>query len=146
MPRGLLYLLLHNFIGSWRFRLQRLKQPKYLVGIIVVLGYFYLLFAGSASTSVHRKEISQPELAGLMVSLFLIFQFSLIWLLAGRFTGLGFSETETEILFAAPLTRKELIRYRLLKSQPGILFSALFLVVILSLSWKFPSPILSFQK
>ncbi len=144
MPRALVYLLYHHIVGSWRFRLKRLKQPKYLVGTLAVFGYFYLLFVGSFSKSIQPKAITQPELAGLMVSLFLTFQFGLIWLLAGRFTGLGFSEAETEILFAAPLTRKELIRYRLLKSQPGILFSSLFLVIIISLSWEFPSLLLSF--
>ncbi len=35
MPRSLLYLLARQMIGSWRFRLQRLKQPKYLVGALV---------------------------------------------------------------------------------------------------------------
>lgn len=144
MPRALLYLLIRHILGSLRFRIQRLKQPKYLVGMLAIVGYLYFVFVGSFSESSRPKLVTQPEFAGLLVSLFLTLQIGLIWLLAGRATGLGFSEAETEILFAAPLTRQELIRYRLLKAQPGVLFSAIFLTLVLSISWKFPSPFLSF--
>ncbi|TNE52318.1 MAG: hypothetical protein EP343_00725 [Deltaproteobacteria bacterium] len=139
MPRSLLYLLVRQVMGSWRFRLQRLKQPKYLVGVLGVALYFGFIFVGGGLGS-GRRLVTHPESMGLGVTLFLMFQICLIWLFGGRQTGLGFSEAETEILFAAPLTRKELIRYRLMKSLPALLFTSVFLLLLFSISRKFPNP------
>lgn len=142
MPRSLLFLLVRQMIGSWRFRLQRLKQPKYLVGVLGVVLYFGFIFLSGGLGST-REMASNPEAAGFAVTLFLLFQICLIWLLGGRQTGLGFSEAETEILFAAPLSRTQLIRYRLMKSLPALVFSSLFLLLLFSLSRKFPNPLLT---
>lgn len=112
-----------------------LRQPKYLVGFLVGAGWIALwilrpllrshfgvvriggLEGGEVLTStIHR-------MAALFVTLFL----PLPWLLPWGPLGLPFRESELTLLLQAPLTRRQIIQYGLLKSELGVIFGALLL-------------------
>jgi hypothetical protein len=54
----------------------------------------------------------------------------LAWILPHTRTALAFSEAEVAFLFPAPVSRRTLIHFKLLKSQAAILFSALLMTLI----------------
>ena len=138
MIGSLLYLQYHSALNRITSRLKRLKQPKYLVGAAVGLLWFYLYFfrwifvRGSmrdAGTAAMRLP-GDLELYELLAALALLTFFVFAWIFPSKRAGLSFTEAETAFLFPAPINRRGLIHFKLLKSQGRILFSVLFLALV----------------
>ncbi|MHC5038357.1 MAG: putative ABC exporter domain-containing protein [Planctomycetota bacterium] len=128
MNRAFFYLIRRSVVNSLRFRLSRLKSPRYLVPTILGLLYFSWIFTGFGTSN--GKDVSwDPKItsawAGVGIVLGLIAILLLMWIFASRRPTLAFTEAEVHLLFPAPVTRKELIRYRLLKNQPGLVFAGI---------------------
>ncbi|MBI3449209.1 MAG: hypothetical protein HY049_09880 [Acidobacteria bacterium] len=116
-------------------RVKRLRQARYLAGSIV--GFAYIIFvwrpwrAVNAFDMMRQRGIVFPGdvtttieagLAALALGAAL-----LRWLWPGAKPVLDFSETEVAFLFPAPLTRRQLIDFSLMRSQFGILFGVFML-------------------
>ena len=137
MISALLYLQYHTFRNRLVSRFRRLKQPKYLIGAIVGGLYFYFyffryLFHGiggrqPVNLAVSPEHLQLFELFGAL-ALFVIVL--LAWLIPHERAALTFTEAEVAFLFPAPITRRTLIHFKLLRSQLRILFGALFLTLI----------------
>jgi ABC-2 type transport system permease protein len=127
---------------SWRNRLvariRRLRQPKYLAGAVVGGIYFYFyLFHGFApghhgpnpatKLPLPRDMNDFPQTLAALVFMVILL---LAWILPHSRAALAFSEAEIAFLFPAPISRRSLIHFKLLKSQAGILFSALLITLI----------------
>jgi ABC-2 type transport system permease protein len=132
-----LYLSRRSFANALRRRLQRLRQPKYLIGFCVGLLYFYWVIArpgGAARPSIGAAlpggmAAALGEVAavgGLAVVLLAT------WVFGSAETPFTFQLAETDFLFPAPLTRRQVIQFRLLRTQVPLLISAAFSVVIFS--------------
>ncbi|MBI2924161.1 MAG: hypothetical protein HYY24_00470 [Verrucomicrobia bacterium] len=132
MTSALLYLQLCSFKNRLISRLRRLKQPKYLAGFVVGGAYMYFFFfrhwfTGDGAKAV--RAVTPPdvlpvfEMLGALVVLVIVF---LAWLLPKERSALQFTEAEVAFLFAAPVSRRTLIHFKLLKSQAAIIFSSLF--------------------
>ncbi len=65
-------------------------------------------------------------IAAIVLSAFVLF----IWVLPGDQPGLAFTEAEVAFLFPAPLTRRQLIHYKLLDGLVMALFGALFFTLL----------------
>jgi hypothetical protein len=59
-------------------------------------------------------------LAGIVIFVWVV----LMWILPSKKAALAFSPAELHFLFPAPITRRQLIQYKLLQAQVGILFGA----------------------
>src|SRR5208283_2540525 len=131
MFSALLYLQYHTFRNRLVSRFKRLKQPKYLVGAIVGGLYFYFyffryLFRGfggrpGMNLAVSPEHLRLFELFGAL-ALFVIVL--LAWIIPRERAALTFTEAEVAFLFPAPVTRRNLIHYKLIRSQMRIFFSA----------------------
>jgi ABC-2 type transport system permease protein len=137
MIAALLYLQYHTFRNRLVSRFKRLKQPKYLVGAIAGGIYFYFyffryLFRGYGGRPVVNMSISPEhlQLVELLGALVLFVIVLLAWIIPHERAALTFTEAEVAFLFPAPLTRRNLIHFKLVRSQLRILFSALFLTLI----------------
>jgi hypothetical protein len=135
MIAALLYLQYHSFRNRVASRFKRLKQPKYLIGAIVGGLYVYFYFfrflfrpVGAGRGLAIPPEYQQLfELAGALV-LFVIVV--LAWIIPHQRAALTFTEAEVAFLFPAPVGRRTLIHYKLLRSQLRILFSVLLLAFL----------------
>lgn len=125
-------------------RVLRLKQPKYLAGAVAGALYFYFFlfrhaFRGQARDGGRGLEqavgwLHDPAIASLVLgaaALVLLVAMLATWLLPGERSALAFSEAEVAFLFPAPMTRSQLVRYKLLRSQLAILVSSVLLTVVL---------------
>jgi hypothetical protein len=143
-----LYIMACSAKNRMRRRLQRLREPRYLLGALVGSAYLYIsIFGRMRATRSPRGRVGRvvpaaaflpafggfgPVLAGLLLlcagaaSLLMPFGSGL----------LDFSKAETEFLFAAPVSRRQLLFYRLMRSQWAVVFSAL----IVSLTYPLASP------
>lgn len=130
---ALWYLQSRSLVNRVRSRLLRLRQPKYLIGAVVGFGYLWMvgfrhLFTGAVS---HRSPVDgvvmSPEFRlGLQAIAMLVFLIFLAgsWVFAGDRASLQFSEAEVAFLFPAPVGRRALIQFRLIRLLLGSLFSA----------------------
>lgn len=118
-----------------------LKQPKYLVGFLVGAGWMGLwvlrpllrskIAIGSAPGFALGTEVLPVlhRFAALVVT----FAMSIPWLFPWGRLGLPFRESELTMLLQAPLTRRQVIQYGLLKSEVGVLLSGLILPLFVGL-------------
>ena len=140
MFTALIYLQWQSFRNRLVTRFKRLKQPKYLFGAIVgglyVYFYFfrYLFHQGYAGGGRAAEKLSIPpehlllfELGGAL-ALFVIVL--LAWIIPHERAALTFTEAEVAFLFPAPISRRNLIHYKLMRSQLRIVFSAFIFSLI----------------
>jgi len=136
MISALLYLQYHTSRNRLVSRFRRLKQPKYLIGAIVGGLYFYFyffryLFHGLGGRQAMNLTVSPEhrllfELLGALVLFVIVL---LAWLIPHERAALTFTEAEVAFLFPAPVTRRTLIHFKLLRSQLRIFFSVLLLTL-----------------
>ena len=74
--------------------------------------------------------------SGLSVALALFVAVALAWILPNSRAALAFTEPEVAFLFPAPVTRRTLVYFKLIKSQLSIFISSLILTLI-SNRWTF---------
>lgn len=116
-------------------RLARLRSPRYAIALLVGIAYFYFIFDGESLFRGRAQEDTSPG-GGVNVLIgiapfFLAILAAKWWLGGGARHALAFLPAEVNILFTAPLTRKQLIQFKLLRAQPALLFSALFFTLIM---------------
>ncbi|MCU0787387.1 MAG: putative ABC exporter domain-containing protein [Verrucomicrobia bacterium] len=138
MMGALIYLQFASTRNRLIARLKRLKQPKYLIGGIVgaIYIYFYFfryLFLGSGHVPTGHATWFTPENrmviecgAGLLLCVIVLAS----WILPNKRAALTFTEAEIAFLFPAPVARRTLIQFKLLRSQLGILFTVLIFTLI----------------
>src|SRR5438093_366075 len=138
MLSALIYLQYHSFKNRMLMRVRRLKQPKYLLGALVGGLYFYFYFfkylfaARGGSTSFvagSAQDLVLFESIGAVILLILVL---LAWIVPHKRAALAFTEAEVAFLFPAPISRRGLLHYKLLRSQTAILFSTMLLALFWS--------------
>ena len=136
MLRASLYIIACTARNRVRVRLRRLREPRYLIGAVVGVAYLYFaVFArlgrgpggarrpGSARALVDVAsawQVAGTSLAGLAVFALA----ALVWILPSKSGLLEFSRAETAFLFPAPVSRRQLLLHRVMRSQLASLVAA----------------------
>jgi ABC-2 type transport system permease protein len=133
VTKAFLFLLSRSFANRTKARLKRLKQPKYLIGaifgVIYICAYLFPLLFSLGRPDNHWFD-GRATIAGGIGAIVLFCLVLSAWIFPRQRTALVFSEAEIAFLFPAPITRRSLIHYKLLKSQVAIFFTVLLLTVI----------------
>ena len=123
-----LYLTACSVRNTIRVQLRRLRQPRYLV-----IGLAFVLYVGSmmlgrprtgAFTAVALTSVRAQAIAIGVATLLL----GTAWILPVG-APLRFSNAEIQFLFPAPVTRRQLIGYKLVLMLLGSAFSGAFLTI-----------------
>ncbi len=137
MISALCYLQYHSVRNRLLARFRRLKQPKYLAGAVVGGVYFYFyffrwMFAGRGRHSLAAGAATplDPQLYELLGAFLLFVVVLLAWVLPHQRAALAFTEAEVAFLFPAPITRRGLIQFKLLRSQAGIFLTTVLLAFL----------------
>jgi Putative ABC exporter len=137
MNGALVYLQLASLRNAVRQRVLRLRQPRYLIGLLVGGAYLYVFFFRRAPMGdFHgRAPAAAPAALGLLMMLgfvlvFMVGRIVYAWIFSADRAALAFTEAEVAFLFPAPVARRALVHFKLLKSQLRILFSALLLALV----------------
>jgi ABC-2 type transport system permease protein len=125
--------------NSWKnsilTRFRRLRQPKYLVGAIVGVLYFYFVVFARRSgnfrgaTAVWAPSADTALMIQTCAATFLFILFLIKWLFPAERAALVFTEAEIAFLFPAPVSRKALINFKLLRTQLLILIGAIMFTI-----------------
>lgn len=141
MIGALFYLQLTSLKNALRMRALRLRNPRYLFAAAVGAAYFYFFVFRSHGS--RPPSVSVPVATGQgqalleLAGAFMLFGAVVFaWVLPNSRAALAFTEAEVANLFPAPVPRRTLVHYKLLKSQFSILFSVLILT-LLSNRWAF---------
>ena len=132
----LIYLTVHSIRNQVRVRLRRLRQPRYLIATVLGAAYFWFLFLGRAfrrgrSQSMPPMPTQAKAVLTLGATLLLFAVAMLSWVMpASRRPALAFTRPEVQHLFTAPISRRRLIRYRVLRSQLGALIGSLIVTLL----------------
>jgi hypothetical protein len=130
------YLYGTSLRNSLAQRFKRLRQPKYLVGAVAGGLYFYFVVFRNAFRGLGAGAPVPPGLASAspllepLAAAALLIVVVLSWILSNRRAALQFSEAEVAFLFPAPVSRRSLINFKLLRSQLAIFVSAFFLTLV----------------
>ena len=135
---ALFYYQYHSWRNRLMARIRRLRQPKYLGGAIVGGLYFYFyLFRGFTfghpppqTTATLPLSPETQDLPQTCAALLLMVAVVLSWILRSSRAALAFSEAEIAFLFPAPIGRRTLLDFKLLRSQLAILVSAILITLI----------------
>jgi ABC-2 type transport system permease protein len=145
------YLTLCSLRNQVRVRIRRLREPRYLIGLFAGLAYMYTFIFRHAFASAGRGRpngallplLAQHTETVLMIGSVVFFALAaLAWLWPGSRPALLFTRAEVQFLFQAPLTRRQLVHYKLIRSQIGTVFGSAIATVFLrpgslSAGWTF---------
>ena len=139
-----LYVVWCTARNRFRVRLRRLREPRYLLGAAVWIGYLVITLgvrqrifqtrgasrpsssaAAEAASVASAFSVLGPALGGAALACLAIGT----WVLPFGSNLLAFSPAETALLVSAPLSRRQLVFYRLMRSQSAVLAGALIMAV-----------------
>lgn len=115
-----------------RAQAARLRQPRYVVAML--LGGAYLYWALSMNASDPESpfaHLGTSTAAPLIVAAVLLLTSARWWLATPDRTALAFTPAEVHLLFPAPVTRRALVQSKLLRGQLAILINVVVWVVLL---------------
>ena len=141
-----LYIIVRSARNRLRVRLRRLREPRYLVGAIVGAAYLYFSFfarfgatrTGSARRAADRTAPSILMLPAVraaappLIGIGLLGAAALGWLVPFESGLLHFSQAEIQFLFPAPVSRRQLLLHRMMRSQLGLLVGGVIFGIALS--------------
>ncbi|MBN8471986.1 ABC transporter permease [Corallococcus exiguus] len=131
------------WVRTWRNRVvrqvQRLKRPRYLLGALVGLAYLYSLVGRSVFVQGTGRAVSPNARLFAEFSLEVSVLGTLVtaWVLGTDRPALTFTQTEVQTFFAAPVTRKALLHYKLLRGLLSAMLAALAATIFVG---RFTSP------
>jgi len=145
MNDALLFLALRSWRNRLARRFSRLRQPRYGLGAIVGAAYLYFFFLrpGGGRTAGLLTLIGwHPGPWEVAASLGLFVFVAISWVWPSSRPAVPFSSGEVQFLFPAPFTRRQLVRYVVLRSQFGAAAGSLFTTLVfrpgsLSAGWTF---------
>ncbi len=128
-------------------RLRRLRQPRYLMSLLFGLAYFgWLIFGQGRGGPRHGHGVFRfdgrtvNDLGGLDMLAFTVIAWVVMlfaWAFPSSTAGITFTEAEIQFLFPAPLRRWHLLLYRVIRSQPGLLFTSIIFSLFVFRSSRF---------
>jgi ABC-2 type transport system permease protein len=133
----LVYLFACSVKNRVAKRLRRLREPRYLAGAVVGLAYMYLVFLrprGGHRGSRGYERLSSGvaaatpwlQAAGTLVLWLIV---AARWVIPVSTQPLQMTGAESHLLLTAPVSRRSIVCYKLLRAQTGILLSSALLLV-----------------
>jgi hypothetical protein len=112
------------------FQLRRVRSPRYAAALIVGVVYIWsFLLRPTSHTSTTSAFLGLPT--EMLVTLFAVLTLMGTWVFGSDTTALAFTPAEVSLLFPGPLSRRQLIGYKLYRAQIAVLFNALIWVFVL---------------
>lgn len=129
MTGTFVFLAVRSLRNRIAARLRRLRQPRYLIGLLAGLAYLYWFVLRHQLRTTRRGDFTVDPQFGAVIPAVLVAGGLVLWVVSlaawvwpSTQPPLRFSRAEVQFFFTAPVTRRQLIHYRLLRSQVGILF------------------------
>ncbi|RPJ76358.1 MAG: hypothetical protein EHM24_02420 [Acidobacteria bacterium] len=128
-----LFLTLRSVWNRARHRLRRLRQPRYVIGLGVGLVYLYWFIVRQQLRAGRRPFdlLTDPELVPIVPAILVLGALGLwlvaavAWVWPSSEPPIRFTPAEVHFFYPAPVARRQLLHYKLLRSQLGVVFGVL---------------------
>lgn len=128
MIRPALYLVGRSVRNWSRIQLGKFRRPSQLAALLLGGAYvWFFLRTGSGAPQLYHATGALESIGALLLA----FAVARWWILGADGSALAFTQAEIQFLFPAPLSRRQLILFKLLRSQLLILLSVLVWTVLL---------------
>ncbi len=130
MRSPFVFLLIRSLKNRFLSKLRRLRQPKYMISAMAGLAYLYFVFLRQVLTrnrplvrGFAALSVETTVLLEALLSVVLLVAVVVPWIrpLARHVPLL--TEAEVQFLLPAPLSRRSILRFRVIKGQVGILLA-----------------------
>ena len=111
-------------------QLNRLKEPRYAIALLVGVGYLWFFLFSPRATPPGTSTTPFVTVIPLIGAIGLFIAVARWWAMGGDRRALSFTPAEIQFLFPAPIERKALIQWKLLRWQILIVVNALIWMVI----------------
>ena len=123
-PGGALaYLLARSTINRARAWVRRITTPRYAAAFLVGAGYLYLMLGRSRFPTATPTTGTGDDLVPLFYEMAVVLAVILTWVFGAAEPGIYFTPADIQMLFPAPVSRRALVRYKLVQAQLPILFT-----------------------
>jgi ABC-2 type transport system permease protein len=138
--RAFLFVTVRSFRNRIVSRLKRLRNVRYLISFLVAMVYFWFTAFRHLFSARSPLQSGGIPSSGLVIDLTAVIVLALLilaWALPEQSAGLKFSEAEIQFLFPAPITRRQLLLYKILRAQPQVFISAAVMTFLMFRNAKF---------
>lgn len=129
MLNAAVYLVSRSLKNWLLVRLRKLTSPRYVVALLLGVAYLWF-FLGLRHLSPSQSP-GGAETASRVGALLLLLAILRWWVFGADRTALAFSPAEIQFLFPAPVTRRQLILFKLLRAQVLLLVNVLVWTVLI---------------
>ncbi len=127
MSGALGYLVFRSAANRVSRQAARLRTPRYLLALVLGAGWLGFIVWGQRSAPPDATAGVWVLPAGALLTLGVV---AWIWVSGGDKAALAFSPAEVTFLFPAPLERRTLVRYKLLRTQLLVLFNVAIWMIV----------------
>jgi len=130
--RALLFLAIVSARNRFLGALRRARSPRYAAALVAggaYIWWFLLHPMGKMTPTTLSSFLGQGT--EMFVTLLTVLTLMGSWVFGADATALAFTQAEVSMLFAAPLSRRRLIAYKLFKAQIAVLINSLIWVFVL---------------
>lgn len=137
VPGALTFLVKRSARNRALAQVRRLKNVRYLFGLLFIIVYFGVILRPDRI----MRATNPPGLPGgavlreglaIAISVALLLIVGRWWVMGGSLAPVALSRAEAQLLLPAPLTRQQLMLYKLARAQLAILMSAVILTLVTS--------------
>lgn len=119
------YLTARSLRNRFAGMVKQVRSPRYALALVFGVAYiWFFLFNRTGPAFSGDSGLFASEEIELLATLGLFVLFMRWWLFGNDRSALAFSPAEVQFFFPAPVTRRALIQYKLLRAQLPIIFNA----------------------
>ena len=130
MTDAFAYLLTRSAVNRVRSQVLRLRNPRYVAAFVAGGLYLWWFIFRPSAVPQQGGSLIGGSLAAL-APLLLVVVLGGVWLFGGDRTALAFSPAEISFLLPAPVSRRGLLGFKLVRAQAAIVISSVIWVFIL---------------
>ena len=130
MISALAWLILTSARNQLRVKARQLRNPRYAIALVLGLAYFWLVFF---NRSAREGRQPSPLLSDTFAALFpvgILAYVAFTWIVGADRNALAFSQAEVSMLFTAPVSRRTLVVYKLVRAQGAVLVTSVLWFVL----------------
>jgi hypothetical protein len=136
MTGAFVYLAVCSMRNRLYARLRRLREPRYFIGMAIGMAYVGFVLTRPApagyATGGPLPGFSEANLAfAILGAAGLLAATTIAWILPGSGRpALTFSRADVPFLFTAPISRRQLLHYKVLRSQAGAMLGSALVTLV----------------
>lgn len=121
------YLIGRSTRNKWVSQIKRVRNPRYAIAVLLGIGYFAMLTRNVTHRPPAPSAIGSlaSSSVGALLPFVLLVMAAYAWIFGTDASALAFSQAEVSLLFTAPVSRRGLILYKIVRSQAAVLTTSL---------------------